>query len=95
MAHAGELRDIKLKIALEEQAELVKFGPGFIELHVLDGAPQNLAQDLSRKMQAWTGERWIVSLSEERGASNPLAPGAAPRARKLWRKSASTPLLKT
>ncbi len=67
VAHAGELRDIKLKIALEEQAELVKFGPGFIELHVLDGAPQNLAQDLARKMQSWTGERWIVSLSEERG----------------------------
>ncbi len=67
VAYAGEVRDIKLKIALEEQAELVKFGPGFIELHTLAGAPQNLAQDLSRKMQAWTGERWIVSLSEERG----------------------------
>ncbi|MGO9486045.1 MAG: DNA polymerase III subunit gamma/tau [Rhodomicrobium sp.] len=67
VAYAGEVRDIKLKIALEEQAELVKFGPGFIELHTLDGAPQNLAQDLSRKMQAWTGERWIVSLSDERG----------------------------
>ncbi|MGO9174382.1 MAG: DNA polymerase III subunit gamma/tau [Rhodomicrobium sp.] len=67
VAHAGQLRDIKLKIALEEQAELVKFRPGFIELHLLDGAPQNLAQDLSRKMQSWTGERWVVSLSEERG----------------------------
>jgi len=67
VAYAGEVRDIKLKIALEEQAELVKFRPGFIELHTLSGAPQNLAQDLSRKMQAWTGERWIVSLSEERG----------------------------
>jgi DNA polymerase-3 subunit gamma/tau len=66
-AYAGQVRDIKLKIALEEHAELVKFGPGYIELHVLDGAPQNLAQDLSRKMQAWTGERWVVSLSEERG----------------------------
>jgi DNA polymerase-3 subunit gamma/tau len=67
VAYAGEVRDIKVKIALEEQASLVKFGPGFIELHLLEGAPQNLAQDLSRKMQAWTGERWIVSLSEERG----------------------------
>ncbi len=67
VAHAGEVRDIKLKIALEEQVELVKFGHGFIELHTLGGAPQNIAQDLSRKMQGWTGERWIVSLSEERG----------------------------
>jgi len=66
-AYAGQVRDIKLKIALEEQVELVKFGPGFIELHLLEGAPQNIAQDLSRKMQAWTGERWIVSLAETRG----------------------------
>jgi DNA polymerase III subunit gamma/tau len=67
VAYAGQVRDIKLKIALEEHASLVKFGPGFIELHLLEGAPQNLAQDLSRKMQSWTGERWIISLSEERG----------------------------
>ena len=61
------IRDIKLKLALEEQVELVKFGPGFIELHALQGAPQNLATELSKKMQAWTGQRWIVSLAEERG----------------------------
>ena len=67
VAYAAEIRDIKLKSALEEKVELVKFGPGFIELHTLDGAPQNIAQELSRKMQAWAGERWIVSLSEQRG----------------------------
>jgi DNA polymerase III subunit gamma/tau len=67
VAYASQIRDIKLKIALEEQVELVKFGPGFLEIHSLDGAPKNLAQDLARKMQGWTGERWIVSLSEERG----------------------------
>ena len=75
VAYAAEIRDIKLKSALEEQVELVKFGPGFIELHTLDGAPQNIAQELSRKMQAWTGERWIVSLSEQRG----LEPSGARR----------------
>ncbi len=69
VAYAAQLRDIKLKIALEEQVELVKFGQGFLEIHSLDGAPKNLAQDLARKMQAWTGERWIVSLSEERGTT--------------------------
>ena len=67
VGHAAQLRDIKLKIALEEQVELVKFGPGYLELHILDGAPRNLAPDLARKLQAWSGERWIVSLSEEQG----------------------------
>ncbi len=67
VGYAAQLRDIKLKIALEEQVELVKFGPGFLELHTLDAAPKNLAPDLARKLQGWSGERWIVSLSEERG----------------------------
>ncbi len=67
VAHAAQLRDIMLKIALEEQVELVKFGPGFLEIHTLEGAPRNLAQELARKLQAWSGERWIVSLSEDRG----------------------------
>jgi DNA polymerase III subunit gamma/tau len=69
VAHAARIRDIKLKIALEEQVELVKFGAGFLEIHALEGAPKNVAPELARKMQAWTGERWIVSLSEERGAT--------------------------
>ncbi|MBT3069765.1 DNA polymerase III subunit gamma/tau [Rhodomicrobium sp. Az07] len=67
VAEAAATRDIKLKIALEEQVELVKFGPGFLELRLLEGAPQSLAPDLAKKLQGWTGERWIVSLSEERG----------------------------
>ncbi|KAI94864.1 DNA polymerase III subunits gamma and tau [Rhodomicrobium udaipurense JA643] len=60
-------RDIMLQKALEERVELVKFGPGFLELRLLEGAPQSLAPELAKKLQAWTGERWIVSLSEERG----------------------------
>ncbi len=67
VACAEAMRDIKLKVALEEKAELVKIGPGFLELHILEGAPQGLAPELSRKLQAWTGERWVVSISEERG----------------------------
>jgi DNA polymerase-3 subunit gamma/tau len=69
VGHAERMRDIKLKIALEEQVELVKFGAGFLELYLLPGAPGGLAQDLSRKLQTWTGDRWIVSLSEARGAA--------------------------
>ena len=86
-SHAAQLRDIKLKIALEEQVELVKFGPGYLEIHALEGAPKNLATDLARKMQAWSGERWIVSLSEERGMA-PLRAAAAPRRRRPSRKFA-------
>ena len=67
VAYAGQLRDIKLKIALEDHVELVKFGPGYLEIHALDKAQPNLAPELARKLQSWSGERWIVSLSDKRG----------------------------
>jgi DNA polymerase-3 subunit gamma/tau len=67
IAHASDLRDIKLKIALEEQVELVKFGANYIELHLLPAASPSLPQELAKKLTAWTGERWAVSLSDRRG----------------------------
>jgi DNA polymerase-3 subunit gamma/tau len=64
---AGEKRDVRLKVALEEYVELVRFRPGHIELRLLAGAPAGLANDLGRKLQQWTGERWIVSVSDAPG----------------------------
>lgn len=63
----GEKRDVKLKLQLEEYAELVRFSPGSIELHLLDGATDGLAGDLTNKLSRWTGTRWMVALSHERG----------------------------
>ncbi len=56
-----------LKIALEDGCELVRFKPGHIELHLLDSAPENFANELGRKLKHWTGQRWMISLTEERG----------------------------
>ena len=58
--------------------ELVRFKPGHVELHLLEDAPKNLAGDLGRKLKHWTGERWMISVTEERGET-PL--GAVRRAR--------------
>ena len=67
VAMAAEKRDVLLKLALEDGAELVRFKPGHIELHVLPSAPKDLANDLGRKLKFWTGERWMISVTEERG----------------------------
>jgi DNA polymerase-3 subunit gamma/tau len=67
VALAAEKRDVLLKLALEDSAELVRFRPGHIELHVLPDAPKDLANDLGRKLKFWTGERWMISVTEERG----------------------------
>jgi len=64
---AKENRDLKLCRALEEQVSLVRFAEGRIELRLLEGAPQGLANELGAKLERWTGKRWMVSISDEEG----------------------------
>ncbi len=65
---AGRYREAKLKIHLEEHVSLVKFDPaGSIELHLLEGAPKELANELRERLNGWTGERWMVALSKASG----------------------------
>jgi DNA polymerase-3 subunit gamma/tau len=47
---------------------LVRFEDGQIELSVLPSASKTLVGDLSRKLAAWTGRRWMVAVSSEEGA---------------------------
>ncbi|MDP4361088.1 hypothetical protein QR510_31130, partial [Escherichia coli] len=47
---------------------LVKFDTaGGIELHLLAGAPRELPNELREKLNAWTGRRWMVALSNTAG----------------------------
>jgi DNA polymerase-3 subunit gamma/tau len=65
---AGARREAKLKVHLEEHVSLVKFDPaGSIELHLLRGAPKELPNELRMKLNAWTGKRWVVALSNTPG----------------------------
>jgi DNA polymerase-3 subunit gamma/tau len=67
VALAAEKRDIRLRLALEDTVELVRFKPGQIELHLLPDAPGDIAQDLGRKLMHWTGSRWVISVTDQRG----------------------------
>ena len=65
---ASARREAKLKVHLEEHVSLVKFDPaGAIELHLLAGAPKELANELREKLNAWTGKRWMVAVSKTPG----------------------------
>jgi len=47
---------------------LVRFdAAGSLELHLLPGAPKELANELREKLNAWTGRRWMVALSKTPG----------------------------
>jgi len=67
VALAGEKRDIALKAALERDVRLVRFEEGAIEFALVPGAPPQLAQTLMRKLQEWTGARWMVAITSEAG----------------------------
>ena len=68
----GDKRDLGLKHALENNVHLVKFEPahgeraGRIEFRLVEGR-DNIAQELTRKLRAWTGQTWVITLSSEKG----------------------------
>jgi DNA polymerase-3 subunit gamma/tau len=61
-------RDIQLKMALERDVHLVRFEQGSIEFSLEAGASPQLAATLMRRLQEWTGIRWMVAISNEPGA---------------------------
>jgi len=67
VALAARQRDIQLKMALERDIRLVRYEEGSIEISLLPGAAPQLAQTLMRKLQEWTGARWLVAISREKG----------------------------
>jgi DNA polymerase-3 subunit gamma/tau len=67
VSFVGDKRDIKLKDELERHVRPVRLSPGAIDIALGPGAPPGLAGELARKLEAWTGERWMVSISNEPG----------------------------
>ncbi|MBB4040546.1 DNA polymerase-3 subunit gamma/tau [Microvirga flocculans] len=67
VALAGEKREIVLKSQLERDVRLVRFEEGRIELSLTETGSRTIANDLTRALQQWTGERWMVALSSEEG----------------------------
>jgi DNA polymerase-3 subunit gamma/tau len=65
---AGRHRDIQMKLALERDVRLVRFERGRIEFSTAPGASPQLAQTLARRLQEWTGSRWMVAISSVPGA---------------------------
>jgi DNA polymerase-3 subunit gamma/tau len=68
VALAAKHRDIQLKMALERDVRVVRFEDGSIEISPGPHASPQLAQTLMRRLQEWTGRRWIVAISNQTGA---------------------------
>jgi DNA polymerase-3 subunit gamma/tau len=75
-ALAAEKRDIKMKHAIENSIRLVRMQEGRIEISLIPGAAVGITTELSAKLTEWTGKRWFVALSDQKGEAT-LAEAAA------------------
>jgi len=56
-----------LKYDLEKNVSLVKFSNGQMEFSFNENIDKNFIKNLSKKLFVWTGKRWIITLSKEKG----------------------------
>ncbi len=63
----GQHREVILQSQIMNFVHLVKFEQGHLSVRMKEGAPHNLAPQLSEKLSQWTGQRWVVSLSRDAG----------------------------
>jgi DNA polymerase III subunit gamma/tau len=52
---------------LRNNVRLVAFEKGRIEFNPTADAPPELARDLARNLETWTGQRWMVAISSQSG----------------------------
>ncbi len=72
LALVNEKRDIQLKSDLERLVRPISVADGKIELSLEKDAHPNLPGALARKLEQWTGRRWLVSVAKTGGA-DPVA----------------------
>ena len=60
-------KEMQLKYDLEKNVSLVKFSNGQIECSFNENIDKNFIKNLSTKLFDWTGKRWIITLSKEKG----------------------------
>ena len=57
-------KEIELKYDLERNVKLVSFNKGKIDISFNEKLNKNFIKNLTEKLLQWTGERWIISLSQ-------------------------------
>jgi DNA polymerase-3 subunit gamma/tau len=60
-------KEMQLKYDLEKNVSLVKFSNGQMEFSFNENIDKNFIKNLSKRLLIWTGKRWIITLSKEKG----------------------------
>jgi DNA polymerase-3 subunit gamma/tau len=93
VALVGEKRDIRLKSELERLVRPIRVTPGRIEIALEQGAPAGLPSELARKLESWTGQRWMVTVAKD-GGEAPLAQQAKSAKERREQEALSHPAVK-
>ena len=64
---ASQKKEIQLKYDLEKNVNLIKFTEGKIDISFNQNLDKNFVRNLSSKLVEWTGSRWVITLSKEKG----------------------------
>ena len=64
---ANKEKEVELKYDLERNVKLVSFNRGKIDITFNEKLNKNFIKILTEKLLAWTGERWVISLSKTKG----------------------------
>ncbi len=95
IALLAELHDeILLAARVRTHLRLVSLHQGSLEVKLTDKAPDSLIGDLAKYLTQWTGQRWLVSVSDGPGGKT-LAEERAEEADILKDEIIRTPLVKT
>lgn len=87
VAYVSSKRDVKLVRDLERHVVPVSIGAGRIEISLLPDAPAGIANELSRRLEAWTHTRWIVSVSSTEASGQTIADKKRERRDDLFRRA--------
>ncbi|MGR3468412.1 MAG: DNA polymerase III subunit gamma/tau [Shimia sp.] len=86
-------RDVKLLVEVESGVKLVSYSPGRIAFEPAPGAAPDLAQRLGARLQAWTGNRWGISV-ENGGGAETIAALRDARRKELEAEAREHPMVK-
>ncbi|MEL6684279.1 MAG: DNA polymerase III subunit gamma/tau [Pseudomonadota bacterium] len=85
-------RDVKLLVEVETGLRLVSYQPGRIEVNPTPDAARDLVGRLGARLQAWTGNRWAISVADGGGPTIAETRDAAENA--LLQEAQEHPLVK-
>tara|TARA_B100001939_G_scaffold348110_1_gene372741 strand:- start:4440 stop:6266 length:1827 start_codon:yes stop_codon:yes gene_type:complete len=89
-----ERQEAQIAFHLKENTHLVSFDTGRIDIRLNNRAPRDLVSKVSEKLREFTGQRWIVSLSQQRGEDS-LYQKELAEAQALKERLSQNPLVKT